>query len=106
MAGPRSAAPSTRASTRALPTATWGDGGRPLAFGRRAVTVLVGIETLLLVLLVLLVIGLLRSHAEILRRLDEIVDDAPPTAAHHQPAAVPPPPHADAVDIGGQTLAG
>ncbi|MEA2353553.1 MAG: hypothetical protein QOJ14_1967, partial [Thermoleophilaceae bacterium] len=32
-------------------------------------TALVAVETLLLVLLILLVAGLLRSHAEILRRL-------------------------------------
>src|SRR5205807_9805004 len=36
---------------------------------REAMTALVACETLLLVLLVLLVAGLLRSHAEILRRL-------------------------------------
>ena len=37
--------------------------------GRERMTVLVAYETVLLVLLVLLVAGLLRSHAEILRRL-------------------------------------
>src|SRR5436305_980589 len=40
-------------------------------------TVLVACETLLLVLLVLLVAGLLRSHAEILRRLGPPEDDSP-----------------------------
>jgi hypothetical protein len=43
--------------------------------------VLVACETLLLVLLVVLVVGLLRSHAEILRRL------GPPEADEHAPEA-------------------
>lgn len=43
-------------------------------------TLLVGVETLLLVLLSVLVIGLLRSHAEILRRL-EVRDDRVPLPA-------------------------
>jgi hypothetical protein len=38
-------------------------------------TVLVAVETLLLVLLVVLVVGLLRSHAEILRRLGPVEPD-------------------------------
>jgi len=71
-----------------------------------AVTVLVGIETLLLALLVLLVIGLLRSHAEILRRLEQQSADAPVVPARHEPAVTPSPRVAEAVDVGGETLAG
>jgi hypothetical protein len=49
-------------------------------------TILVSVETMLLVLLVLLVAGLLRSHAEVLRRLGpEGADGTAP------PATVPPP---------------
>ena len=64
-------------------------------------TVLVACETLLLVLLLLLVAGLLRSHAEILRRL------GPPDADESRL----PEPGArsggrEARDIGGTTLAG
>ncbi|PZS14765.1 MAG: hypothetical protein DLM64_01160 [Solirubrobacterales bacterium] len=54
----------------------------------RDVTALVSVETVLLVLLVVLVAGLLRSHAEILRRLGSSADQegvgspvAPPPAA-------------------------
>ena len=57
-------------------------------------TWLVAVETLVLVLLALLVVGLLRSHAEILRRLDELgrgaaaqpraaVGPAPRPEVHH-----------------------
>ena len=46
-------------------------------------TAIVAVETVLLVLLVVLVAGLLRSHAEILRRLGESGDPAR--------GAVPPP---------------
>jgi hypothetical protein len=48
------------------------------------VTAIVSIETVLLVLLVVLVAGLLRSHAEILRRLG-------PPPAEHAGELVPPP---------------
>lgn len=59
----------------------------------------VTIETLLLALMVLLVGGLLRSHAEILRRLDELQPAGSATAA---------PPRASAAshDIAGVTLGG
>ena len=70
-------------------------------------TVLVGIETLLLVLIVLLVVGLLRSHAEILRRLEELTGDGshgPSTNGMRE--AVDPPAHWEVIDIGGETLAG
>jgi len=48
-------------------------------------TIIVSVETVLLVLLGLLVVGLLRSHAEILRRLDA----APVAPSPHAAAAVP-----------------
>lgn len=68
-------------------------------------TVLVACETVLLVLLIVLVAGLLRSHAEILRRL------GPPGAERPaSPAAIPQPGRrAGAVaaqDLVGQTLQG
>jgi hypothetical protein len=47
------------------------------------VTALVSVETVLLVLLIVLVVGLLRSHAELLRRLGP--GDAQPGAAAAQP---------------------
>lgn len=50
---------------------------------------LVCTETVLLVLLVVLVAGLLRSHAEILRRLGPASADLPPTAAADAQAAAP-----------------
>jgi hypothetical protein len=63
------------------------------------VTALVAVETVLLVLLVVLVAGLLRSHAEILRRLGPAGPDgaaspvpAPPTAAGTRPRGTPPAP--------------
>jgi hypothetical protein len=70
-------------------------------------TALIVVETLLLVLLALLVAGLLRSHAEILRRL-EALDESPP-AAGSAPAAprVTAPPRAGAPqahDLAGVTL--
>jgi hypothetical protein len=72
------------------------------------VTALVAVETLLLVLLILLVAGLLRSHAEILRRLgppeDEAVGEGVPVVRQQAPA------RADgelaAADVAGATLAG
>jgi hypothetical protein len=58
-------------------------------------TALVSVETVLLVLLVVLVAGLLRSHAEILRRIGPAGDDArsplpePPPAARRGEQAIP-----------------
>jgi len=63
------------------------------------VTAVVTIETLLLVLLVLLVGGLLRSHAEILRRLDELQPGGTATAAPARTSMA-------AHDVSGVTLAG
>jgi hypothetical protein len=63
------------------------------------VTAVVTVETLLLVLLVLLVGGLLRSHAEILRRLDELQPGGTATAAPARTATA-------AHDVSGVTLAG
>ncbi len=67
---------------------------------------LVSVETVLLVLLVVLVAGLLRSHAEILRRLGPATDEAPdvvppPTGARAQVAAAiaGTTPHGDAVAL-------
>ena len=72
-------------------------------------TILVGVETLLLVLVALLVVGLLRSHAEILRRLDELGGEPQPTTtASHHPASLASAP-ADSTlgsDIAGETLVG
>jgi hypothetical protein len=63
------------------------------------VTAVVTVETLLLVLLVLLVGGLLRSHAEILRRLDELQPGGTATAAPSRTSTA-------AHDISGASLAG
>jgi hypothetical protein len=68
-------------------------------------TVLVATETILLVLLLLLVAGLLRSHAEILRRL------GPPEATAPESFSLPDPgsaagSHAGASDLSGTTLDG
>jgi hypothetical protein len=70
--------------------------------------VLVACETLLLVLLVVLVVGLLRSHAEILRRLQPAEG-----AGSTEPGGgleIPPPPRGSGVrgghDLAGTTLAG
>ncbi len=62
-------------------------------------TAVVTVETLLLVLLVLLVGGLLRSHAEILRRLDELQPAGSATAAPARASAT-------AHDLSGLTLGG
>jgi hypothetical protein len=71
---------------------------------------LVSVETVLLVLLVLLVAGLLRSHAEILRRLGPAGEEAPDVAApprgprpEHAPpiSGVTPDGDAVALDFGG-----
>jgi hypothetical protein len=66
--------------------------------------VLVVVETLLLALLTLLVAGLLRSHAEILRRLPRSVDEPPQPTVQQIPG-----PHRDAApasDIVGVSLDG
>ena len=68
-------------------------------------SVLVAVETLLLVLLTLLVVGLLRSHAEILRRLEELGGNRgphlPASGAPSEPLDV-----AEAVDVAGTTPRG
>jgi hypothetical protein len=64
---------------------------------------LVAVETVLLVLLVVLVAGLLRSHAEIMRRLGP-VEDAAGVSADHGPSDVPAPRDREAV--GAPALAG
>lgn len=70
-------------------------------------TALVAVETLLLVLLVLLVAGLLRSHAEILRRLGPPQDEAGDAAlVVRQQAPVREPGALAALDVAGATLAG
>jgi hypothetical protein len=73
--------------------------------------VLVGVETVLLVVVGLLLVGVLRSHAELLRRLDS--QQAPGASGASTPrladGVVPPPPsraRSDAVDVVGTTLAG
>jgi hypothetical protein len=63
------------------------------------VTAVVTVETLLLVLLVLLVGGLLRSHAEILRRLDELQPGGTAAAAPARASTA-------AHDVSGTSLAG
>lgn len=62
-------------------------------------TAVVVVETLLLALMALLVGGLLRSHAEILRRLDELQPAGSATAAPARASSA-------AHDISGVTLAG
>jgi hypothetical protein len=70
-------------------------------------SMLLGVETLLLVLVSLLVIGLLRSHAEILRRLDALMGEPdPPPDAHHSSTPAPIHNGAEGADIGGETLEG
>jgi hypothetical protein len=72
------------------------------------VVVLVACETLVLVLLVVLVVGLLRSHAEILRRLGPPGDDGE-TEWQHDPSLPQPGQRAgvrEGHDIIGTTLAG
>jgi hypothetical protein len=68
-------------------------------------TALVAVETILLVLLAVLVAGLLRSHAEILRRLEaggvERQPAAPPLALAQPRDDAPAP-----ADVGGVTLGG
>ena len=69
-------------------------------------TVLVSVETVLLVLLIVLVAGLLRSHAELLRRLGpaEGAQDGPSTPA--VPASPRRDPGASAPSLAGTTPAG
>jgi hypothetical protein len=69
-------------------------------------TVLVSVETVLLVLLVVLVAGLLRSHAELLRRLGpaERAQDGPSAPA--VPASAARDPGASAPSLAGTTPAG
>jgi hypothetical protein len=68
--------------------------------------VLVAVETLLLVLLALLVVGLLRSHAEILRRLEELSGArapdirTPPESSHGGIELT------ERIDVAGETPAG
>jgi hypothetical protein len=69
------------------------------------VTALVTIETVALVLLALLVLGLLRSHAEILRRLD-LAESASGEHEFAPGIARPRPDAARAVDVAGQTPSG
>ncbi len=68
--------------------------------------ILITVETLILALLTLLVAGLLRSHAEILRQLAELGGGAAPSAASGEEL----PPARDggspAFDIAGATVAG
>jgi hypothetical protein len=77
-------------------------------------TWLVAVETLVLVLLALLVVGLLRSHAEILRRLDEVgraTSPQPVVGPGARPdgsmiSAPPRPEEAPGPDVAGTTLRG
>jgi hypothetical protein len=69
-------------------------------------TALVTVETVLLVLLSVLVVGLLRSHAEILRRLADPAErpSAPPAGDVLAPGLAGPRPDApDATDVAGAT---
>ncbi len=69
--------------------------------------VLVGIETVLLVVVGLLLVGVLRSHAELLRRLDS--GQQPTPAGPRLVEGLPEPPSRDAAeafDVAGTTLAG
>jgi hypothetical protein len=86
-----------------------------IALGRvEVLTALVAVETVVLALLALLLVGLLRSHAEILRRLPEPRDDAAAspsaaTTAPDLPVHLPGPRGGSGrpvVDIVGATLDG
>src|SRR3954447_2550674 len=71
--------------------------------------VLVGVETVLLVAVGLLLVGVLRSHAELLRRLDAREHAAPGAGEPRLAEGLPPPPStsvAEAVDVAGTNLAG
>jgi hypothetical protein len=76
------------------------------------VTALIVVETVLLALVVLLVAGLLRSHAELLRRLDQLDGErrSPQAGRASTPTDPPPapdrPPGARAADVVGSTLDG
>ena len=65
-------------------------------------TILVAAETLLLVVVAIFVVALLRSHAEILRRLEQVA----PESALPQPHDGPDRPPAKALDLEGRTLDG
>jgi hypothetical protein len=70
------------------------------------VTALVVVETLLLIMLAVLVVGLLRSHAEILRRLEGVAPAGPAAAGGDVLAPGLPPPRDDvpaARDVAGVT---
>ena len=71
--------------------------------GRRVMVALVSVETVLLVLLVVLVAGLLRSNAELLRRLGPAGAAEPPRAGAAGPGARP---CARPRDAGGPAVAG
>ena len=72
--------------------------------------VLVGLETVLLVVMGILLVGVLRSHAELLRRLDGADPAAAASARPVMAEGVPAPrlarDVAEAVDVAGTTLAG
>lgn len=74
-------------------------------------TILIAAETLLLILVAVLVVALLRSHAEILRRLDGVgADDRDAGLPGSMPAGLPRPRSRDealgATDLAGEDLAG
>jgi hypothetical protein len=71
-----------------------------------AMTVLMTVETIALVLLGLLVAGLLRSHAEILRRLPITPSEEPLGRPTVEPAVAPQRGEAPAGDIAGTSLDG
>jgi hypothetical protein len=66
------------------------------------VTILVAAETLLLVVVAVFVVALLRSHAEILRRLEQIAPESPLPQPHDRADR----PAAKALDLEGRTLDG
>lgn len=69
-------------------------------------TALVAAETVLLVLLLLLVAGLLRSHAEILRRLGPAEEGEGEGVAEGVPGPTEAAPPAEAADLAGTTIEG
>lgn len=74
-----------------------------------ASTVVIVILAALLAVLALFIVALLRSHAEILRRLAALEGDAPAVAAADGAAGPPPAPAGPArapADLAGETLAG
>jgi hypothetical protein len=71
--------------------------------------VLVGIETVLLVVVGILLVGVLRSHAELLRRLDAQQQPQTPASGPRLAEGLPAPPSreaSEAFDVAGATLAG